>query len=152
VVAQDAAGVHFERALALNPTDVLTIAHRCHWLFRVGRHEEALAGLDDVLLREPFPPSWYWEVRGMILLATRRYRDAIEAIDRISRLQAYNHAYLAACYAQLGRMEEAKIEAGKALRMQPEFTIGWLMLSEPYKNPADSEPLLEGMRKAGLPE
>jgi hypothetical protein len=36
--------------------------------------------------------------------------------------------------------------------MRPDFTIGWLMLSEPYKNPADAEPLLEGMRTAGLPE
>ena len=148
----DAVGVHFERALALNPVDVLILAHRCHWLCRVGRHEEALAGLDDVLLREPFPPNWYWEVRSVVLLAARRYRDAIEAIGRISRVQDYNHAYLAACHAQLGQMEEARAEAAEALRLRPDFTIGWLMLSEPYKNPADAEPSLEGMRKAGLPD
>src|SRR5262249_4965450 len=91
----DAAGGPFRRVLALNPVDVLTIAHRCHWLFRIGRHEEALAGLDDVLQRDPFPPSWYWEVRSMVLLGARKYRDAIDAIGRLSRLQDYNHAYLA---------------------------------------------------------
>jgi tetratricopeptide (TPR) repeat protein len=147
-----AAEVHFERALALNPADVLTRAHHCHWLTRVGRHEEALIGLDDVLLREPFPPSWYWEVRAMVLVAARRYRDAIDATSRLSHLQDYNHAYLAACYAQLGEKEKARSEAEETLRMRPEFTIGWLMLSEPFKNAADAEPLLEGLRKAGLPE
>ena len=148
----DAAGVHFERALALNPVDVLTLAHRCHWLFRIGRHEEALAGLDEVLLREPFPPSWYWEVRAMTLLAARQYREAIEAIGRMSSLRAYNHALLAACRAQLGQMAEARAEAAEVLRMRPDFTIGWVMLSEPFKTPADAEPMLEGMRKVELPE
>jgi adenylate cyclase len=86
------------------------------------------------------------------MLAARRYRDAMEAIGRISRVQYYNHAYLAACRAQLGQMEEARAEAAEALRLRPDFTIGWLMLSEPYKNPADAEPSLDGMRKAGLPD
>jgi len=36
--------------------------------------------------------------------------------------------------------------------MRPDFTIRWLMLSEPFENPADAEPELEGLRKAGLPE
>ena len=70
----------------------------------------------------------------------------------MSRLQDYNHAHLAACHAQLGQMEEARAEAAEALRMRPDFTIRWLMLSEPYENPVDAEPLHEGMRKAGLPE
>jgi adenylate cyclase len=148
----DAAGAHFERALALNPVDVLTIAHWCHWLFRIGRHEEALAGLDDVLQRDPFPPSWYWEVRAMTLLGARRYRDAIESLDRMSVLRAYNHALLAACQAQLGQMEQAKREVTEALLLSPDFTIGWAMLTEPFKFPGDAEPMIEGMRKAGLPE
>jgi adenylate cyclase len=148
----DAAGVHFERALSLNPVDVLTIAHRCHWLFRIGRHDEALDGLDDVLLRDPFPPSWYWEVRAMTLLAARQYQQSIEATGRMSNLQSYNHALLAACHAQLGQMNEARAEAVEALRLHPSFTIGWIMMSEPFKNLADAEPMVTGMRKAGLPE
>jgi TolB-like protein len=148
----DAAGIHYERALALNPGDILTIAHRCRWLTCMGRQEEALAGLDDVILREPFPPSWYWEARAIALLAARRYRDAIEAISRMSRIHDYVHAYLAACHAQLGQGEEARAEAAEVLRMQPDFTIRRLMLAEPFKNPADAEPEVEGMRKAGLPE
>jgi len=148
----DAAGVHFERALALNPVDVLTIAHRCHWLFRIGRHEEALDELDDVLLRDPFPPSWYWEVRAMTLLAARQYRQSIEAIGRMANLRGYNHALLAACHAQLGQMDKARAAAAEVLRLRPGFTISWNMMGEPFKNLADAEPMNAGMRKAGLPE
>jgi TolB-like protein/class 3 adenylate cyclase/Tfp pilus assembly protein PilF len=146
------AGVHYDRALALNPADVLTLAHRCRWLSSMGRQQEALAGLDEVLLREPFPPSWYWEARSIALLAARRYRDAIDAIGRMSRLHYYNHAYLAACHAQLGQLEEAKAEVAEVLRLRPDYTITRTMLSEPFKNPADAEPEVESLRKAGLPE
>jgi hypothetical protein len=61
-------------------------------------------------------------------------------------------AQLAACHAQLGQMNEAGAEAVEALRLHPSFTIGWNMMSEPFKNLADAEPMVTGMRKAGLPE
>jgi adenylate cyclase len=70
----------------------------------------------------------------------------------MSRRHGYVHAYLAACHAQLGEREEARAEAGEVMRMQPDFTLRRFMLSEPFQNPADAEPEVEGMRKAGLPE
>jgi TolB-like protein len=51
------AGLHCERALALNPNDVGTIVERAHWLTRIGRVTEALVELDKALQRDPFPPS-----------------------------------------------------------------------------------------------
>ena len=65
---------------------------------------------------------------------------------------SWSHAYLAACYAQLGQMDEARAEAAEVLRLQPNFTISWLLKTEPDKNPADAEPFVQGMRLAGLPE
>jgi adenylate cyclase len=70
----------------------------------------------------------------------------------MSLLRAYNHALLAACHAQLGQMEQAKTETTETLLLRPGFTIGWAMLSEPFKFPGDAEPMIEGMHKAGLPE
>jgi TolB-like protein/class 3 adenylate cyclase/Flp pilus assembly protein TadD len=146
------AGLHCERATALNPNDVVSIIFRAHWLLRVGRGLEALAELDRALQRDPFPPSYYWESRFMALIQLRRFEEAIESVRRMSRLFSWSHANLAACHAQLGQMDEARAEAAEVLRMQPNFTISWLMREEPYKNPADAEPFIQGMRKAGLPE
>src|SRR5262249_61678297 len=94
-----------------------------HWLSRVGRHEEALASLERVLPRDPFPPSWYSEVRSVPLLALKRYEEAIEAAKNQDQLSHWNYAYMAACYAHLGRMDEARISAAKVLQMRPDFTI-----------------------------
>ncbi|MGH6960817.1 MAG: hypothetical protein ACREE7_10055, partial [Dongiaceae bacterium] len=59
-------------------------------------------------------------------------------------------ARLAACYAQMGRMAEAAAAAAEVRKLRPDFSCeklrraGW--------NAADTEHILEGMRKAGLPE
>jgi TolB-like protein/Flp pilus assembly protein TadD len=146
------AGLHHERARTLNPNDVVNIAARAHWLCRIGRVAEALAEFDTALQRDPFPPSYYWEIRSVALLQARRFDEAIEAIRRMSRLFSWNHASLAACHAHLGQMEEAHAEVAEAFRLQPDFTIKWLLQEEPFKNPIDAGPLVEGMRKAGFPE
>jgi hypothetical protein len=57
---------------------------------------------------------------------------------------------MAACYAQLGQLDEARERAAEVLRMKPNFHL--LSQTLHHKNPADAEHWLEGMRKAGLPE
>ena len=58
---------------------------------------------------------------------------------------------LAAIYAQLGRAEEAKNATSEVLKHEPDYSMAkehaW-----PFRNPADLEHLLDGYRKAGLPE
>ena len=64
----------------------------------------------------------------------------------------FAHLLLAAAYAQLGRMEEAKAEAAEALRMSPGFSVQRIAQRTPLKDPAVLARLVDGMRKAGLPE
>src|SRR5262249_37764503 len=55
------AGIHYDRALALNPNDVDTRILRTFWLIYYGRLDDALGVLDAVIVADPYPPSWYWE-------------------------------------------------------------------------------------------
>ncbi|MGH6920975.1 MAG: adenylate/guanylate cyclase domain-containing protein, partial [Geminicoccaceae bacterium] len=64
----------------------------------------------------------------------------------------YARVYLAAVYAQLGRVEEAKAEAAEALRMSPNYSGLRITERLPHKDPAALARLVDGMRKAGLPE
>jgi hypothetical protein len=57
---------------------------------------------------------------------------------------------MAACHAQLGQFAEARLQVEEVLRLKPDFRLSDERLR--YKNPADVEHVLEGLRKAGLPE
>lgn len=83
--------------------------------------------------------------------AARRYDEALEANRQIAARKHYwTNARMAACYAQLGRIDEARTQAAEALRLNPDFHLSNEKLQ--YKNPADAEHVRDGMRKAGLPE
>jgi TolB-like protein/Tfp pilus assembly protein PilF len=149
---RDLGGPYFDRAIALNPTDVMIAYTRAWWLARVGRAEEALECLDLAMHRDPFPPAWFWEVRAIALLVTRRYEDVIESLGRMPFLHAWDHAYLAACHAYLNRTAEAHAAASEVLRLDPDFTVSRYARIEGYTLPTELEHLCKGMRNAGLPE
>ena len=58
--------------------------------------------------------------------------------------------YLVASLTQLGRLDEARVELGEALRLRPEGTLGHARLHFPsYADPNLVERYLDGLRKAG---
>jgi adenylate cyclase len=146
----DLAGIHFDRAVSLNPNDVYASTLRGLWLAFVGRGEEALRSLDADLRRDPFPPTWYWGCRGVAFLQLRRHAEALDAFQHMDLLHWWIHCYIAACHAHLGRIELAKREASEVLRLKPDFSIADFERSEWWRNPTDLEHVEDGMRKAGL--
>jgi adenylate cyclase len=148
----DLAGTHLEKAVRLNPNSVLFADKFANWLLRVGRTQEALQVLNVAFQRDPLQPPWYWEVCAMALLREKRYDEAIRSINQKNPLQSWDHATLAIAHAYLGRDPEAREEAALVVRMQPNFSIAGYAVTAPYKNPKDLEHMIEGMRKAGLPE
>jgi TolB-like protein len=143
---------HIKRALINNPNDEVALRTLAHWLVRVGRPEEALVTLNGALQHDPFPSDFHWDIAAIAFIIGRRYREAVDALMRVEEMAAWNHLYLAAAYGQLGDLEMARAEAAETLKMQPAFTIQRHMLVEAFQNAVDAEPLVEGMRNAGLPE
>jgi Predicted integral membrane protein len=143
---------HIKRALINNPNDEVALRTLAHWLVRVGRPEEALVTLNGALQHDPFPSDFHWDIAAIAFIIGRRYREAVDALMRVEEMAAWNHLYLAAAYGQLGDLEMARMEAAETLKMQPAFTIQRHMLVEAFQNAGDAEPLVEGMRNAGLPE
>jgi adenylate cyclase len=58
---------------------------------------------------------------------------------------------LASCYGHLGRAEEARTLWQDALRVSPGYSLEHRRRVLPYKDPADFEHVVDGLRKAGLP-
>ncbi|CAN5474325.1 adenylate/guanylate cyclase domain-containing protein [soil metagenome] len=147
----DLALTHFQRAAALNPNDANGIALMGSVLAIVGRPEEGIGLIRQAMQLNPFHPEWYWNQLAVALYAARRYEDALQANRQNSgQKQFWYLARMAACFAQLERLEEARAHANEVLRRKPDFRLSAVQLR--YRNPADAEHVLEGMRKAGLPE
>ena len=78
-------------------------------------------------------------------------RRAIEA----NRNHPLAHFWLAAALAQLGRLDEARQAIQPGLALAPGFTIARYRAGVQTDNPtylAQRERIIEGMRKAGVPE
>ena len=79
-------------------------------------------------------------------------RRAIEA----NRNYPIAYFLLAAALAQLGRLDEARSAVKAGLALNPTFTISRARAARPMSDEptylAQRERILEGMRKAGLPE
>jgi hypothetical protein len=79
------------------------------------------------------------------------FRRAIEAN------RSYPHPYfvLAAALAQLGRLDEAPSAVKAGLALNPAFAVSralWVAMSDDPTYLAQLEPILEGLRKAGVPK
>jgi TolB-like protein len=148
----DRAARHIDIATRLNPHDAEVIASRIMLEACCGLPHEALQSLDVALRLVPTPPNWYREWQGLSLYNLRRYEEAAKAFESASVKRPYIHRYLAACYAQMGRMAEARAAATEALALQPDFTLRRWLLVVPWEPQVDRDHMLEGLRRAGFPE
>ena len=144
-----------KRCLALDPNNAEGHVRLGHILDHAGRPAEGLPFIEKAMRLDPHYPFLYLFWLGHAFHSLERYDEAIAAYRRtISRSPDffYAHLHLAAAYAQLGRMEEAKAEAAEALRMDPGCSVQRVAQRLPLKDPAALARLVDGMRKAGLPE
>jgi len=89
---------------------------------------------------------------GYALIELGRFDEAIVAGKKALRQNPFfspTHRCLASAFAHLGRDAEAREAAARLLELDPTFTIsGWLARG----GQSNSNLILEGLRKAGLPE
>ncbi len=61
------------------------------------------------------------------------------------------HWMLVAANAHLGRREEAVRRLSDLMRLSPDVTLGRIRIGQPAMIPGRIEPVLEGLRLAGMP-
>jgi TolB-like protein/class 3 adenylate cyclase len=119
---------HIAEALRLSPRDTLAYV----WMFFAGSAKLHLGSYEQAI-------AWF--------------RRAIET----NRNDPVPYLNLAVALAQLGRLDEAHSAVKAALALNPNFSISlarvlWTAMSDDPTFLAGAERILDGLRKAGLPE
>ncbi|MFB9265707.1 winged helix-turn-helix domain-containing tetratricopeptide repeat protein [Bradyrhizobium erythrophlei] len=143
-----------DRAVALNPNAIRAWSCRGEVYRVAGLPEEAVRSFERALRLSPVDPRLHltFAGMGMAFVELRRFDAAILAGKKALRQNpSYVAAYrcLASAFAHLGRDAEAREAAARVLEFDPSFTISvWIDRG----GQSNSKLLIEGLRKAGLPE
>jgi TolB-like protein/Flp pilus assembly protein TadD len=143
------------RAITLAPNDAPGYVTLGVIFVYVGRTEEGIEMIKKGMRLNPqYPPinlmqlGWAYRVAGQNEEAIAYLKKAAALIPN----ENATHINLAISYAELGREDEARAEVAEILRIAPQFSVYVERMRQtlPYKDPAEIERIIAGLRKAGL--
>jgi len=147
----------FEKAIELNPNHAHAHALLGWGLACIGNSEHAISSVEEALRLSPRDrekAGWF----ALASFAAFASGDYDEGIEWARRCEGENldwpgvYRVLAANCGQAGRIEEGRAAVAELRRVAPEMTIESTRAQVPWKDPADMERYLDGLRKAGLPQ
>jgi adenylate cyclase len=142
-----------DRAVALNPNS-FTAWYARGWVYQnAGQQEEALRSFERVIRMSPLDPALHRAFAGMAsaFIEHGRFDEAIVAAKKALRQNPFYsiaYRYLASAFAHLGRDAEAREAVARLLEVDPAFTLSAIV----RPGSLNRKLMIEGLRKAGLPE
>jgi len=143
-----------DRAVALNPNSYSAWNSRGYAYLLAGLPQEAIPSFERAMRVSPIDPYLMTSITGMgiAFIELRRFDAAIVAGKKAQRHNpSYPGSYLclASAFAHLGRDAEAREAAVRLLEVDPAFTV---TARTSRHRQVQTKLLIEGLRKAGLPE
>jgi len=155
----DAAVSACRRALEINPNLAVAEGLLGIILGLRGDYNEAVLHADRAERLSPNDTAYSWSslARTNVAFGTGQYEQAVDWATRTTEaLPEFPQGwrYLVASLAHLGRMEEAGAAKDQLLRVLPHESLGLVrtILAVPSRNSDYMERLVDGLRKAGVPE
>ncbi|MGB5473082.1 MAG: tetratricopeptide repeat protein [Gammaproteobacteria bacterium] len=145
--------VEAEKAIAIDSSYANAHVLLATLLYYAGRPEEGLERIKEAMKINPHHPYNYPFHLGQAYFILGRYQEAIEALEAglgTNPSSERMRVWLAAAYAQDGREADAKWEAEQVLALNPDFSLQRIRQAFPFKESADIERFLDGLRKAGI--
>jgi adenylate cyclase len=152
IEAQDA-------AVALNPNASLAHYGRGFARTLIGRAEDALESFDEALRLSPRDPLAFgmMTMRSLALILLHRHEEAVDWARRSQRQPnaagvVWVYAHEAAALGLLGQIDEARAAFARVRAIHPGFSATFIDLVIPFKNAADRDHYIGGLRQVGLPD
>jgi TolB-like protein/Flp pilus assembly protein TadD len=144
-------------ATEANPDDVTTLYSAGIAHLHCGTLEDALLCFHHALNLNPRDATAQISMCGIahVQMVLGNYAAARDwAMRSLALAPQHDPTFwmLIASNAQLGRLEEARAHLGAFRRLAPNVTVASLRAGQCARDPGRIEPILEGLRLAGLPE
>jgi len=149
----DLAGHHIEKAIALNPNDFYVMIMAVEVKAYLGDYEAAMTWVDKIALCDPYAANAASEAYFDAHFLGGHYELALEQMVGWRDHPPHIYLGMAAAFAQLDRMEEAREAVLQFEKTWPEgqdekgVMLAYVRMCA---RPEDGERWLEGFRKAGL--
>ena len=144
----------FHRMIELDPNFAQGHTATGMALMYAGRPAEALEPIATAMRFDPHYPHIVLHFLAQANFSLGQYEVAAQLLrDRIARnpYTDSSRMLLAACYGQLGRLDDARATWAALLEVNPDFSLIQRERVMPYKNPGDFQRIVEGLTKASLP-
>jgi len=143
------------KAAELAPNDLVAVAGLATRLKDFGGEQEAVKLFEQAMRLSPKHPWWVPYAYGVALHLVGRKEEAVQSFKEAIVLNPHHvlpKAFLAAVYADLGRIDAAKAAADEVMRIDSKFSTTRLMQSHTLHDPARDDQFKTLMLQAGLPE
>jgi TolB-like protein/Flp pilus assembly protein TadD len=153
---RDAIGAYL-RAIDLNPNFALAHGFLGESLAWDCQSDAALTAVDGAIRMSPHDPfnAVHLLSAGIAHFSAERYLEGIEcqrkALQERPRLVAALRMR-AACYAELGKADEARAAISEMVRLEPDISLRKLSVRRGYSRPTVQERYVKALRRAGIPE
>jgi TolB-like protein/Tfp pilus assembly protein PilF len=142
-----------EQAVTLNPNYADGQAFYALLLAYDGRASEGLGHIEQAMRINPHYPFWYRHNLGVVEFMLGQYAraaaDLKQALERNPNWQPARQVLISA-YGHLGRIDDAQWEIIELQAASSDMSLARIRERAPFRNSADLDRLLAGLRKAGL--
>ena len=157
----DQAYLHLNKALTVNPNDTHALIYMARYDYRTGNIDRALERVAQARRNNPFGKYEFTLVPPYYMAG--RYEEAINITQSIPNPATMMLCFLAASYAKSGEISKAEEVTAEFISQAseklasggsslPPSWLGFIDQRWLLKKPEDRDHLLDGLRKAGIPE
>jgi adenylate cyclase len=154
----DNAVAHYLRARKLNPNDAEVMAEMGNLLIYIGQPKQAVDQVKEAIRLNPNHYDWYvyyvgwaYEEAGMPEESIKVFEQAID-VENPNEEQLWYLPTIAAAYAEVGRMDDARRVVKTVLARDPTFSIAKKVARYPYRTKELADRYANALARAGLPE
>ena len=145
------------RSITLGPNNAEVHTLFGQVLMFSGNFSESVEMCEKAIRLHPHAPLYYFSHLMRAYRWVGQYDESLAIAEKliesgVSGRMASAYSASAITYIKLGRESDARERVALLLKIDPKANLDDIRKSQPYKDPAHIEEVLDALRKAGVPE